>query len=103
LALSYDAVRQVAIDHETFSSERGYGNTLRIAFGKTLMSMDEPEHGRYKRLVLPSFSHRMVTDGLAKIAQPIIDTCLDQGLLPRRLDVDEVFGPARDVLGSLAD
>ena len=78
LALSYDAVRQVAIGHETFSSERGYGNTLRIAFGKTLMSMDEPEHGRYKRLVLPSFSHRMVTDGLARIAQPIIDTCLDK-------------------------
>ncbi|WP_416957079.1 hypothetical protein [Streptomyces sp. Agncl-13] len=29
----------------------------------------------------------------------IVDACLAQGLLPRRLDVDEVFGPARDILG----
>lgn len=35
--------------------------------------------------------------------QIIIDTCFEQGLLPRRLGVDEVFGPARDVLGSQAD
>ncbi|WP_406145244.1 hypothetical protein [Streptomyces sp. NBC_01012] len=29
----------------------------------------------------------------------VIDACLAQGLLPRRLGVDEVFGPAEDVLG----
>lgn len=28
----------------------------------------------------------------------VIDTCLQQGLLPRRLDMDEVFGPARAIL-----
>ncbi|GHH77198.1 hypothetical protein GCM10018793_24670 [Streptomyces sulfonofaciens] len=33
----------------------------------------------------------------------VIDACLAQGLLPRRLGVDEVFGPARDVLGHTAD
>lgn len=78
IALSYDAVRQVASDHETFSSEQGYAPTLGIIFGKTLMSMDEPEHGRYKKMVLPSFSHRMVTEGLVKMAQPIIDSTLDK-------------------------
>jgi cytochrome P450 len=78
LALSYDAWRQVAMDHETFSSEKGYELTLGKVFGKTLMNMDEPEHGRYKKLVLPSFSHRMVTNELAKIAEPIIDECLNQ-------------------------
>jgi 4,5-dihydroxyphthalate decarboxylase len=44
--------------------------------------------------------------GFERLRRPletIVDTCLDQGLLPRRLDVDEVFGPARDVLGNLAD
>jgi 4,5-dihydroxyphthalate decarboxylase len=33
----------------------------------------------------------------------VIDACLAQGLLPRRLGVDEVFGPAREVLGDDAD
>jgi len=28
----------------------------------------------------------------------IIDACVEQGLLPRRLSVDEVFGPAQDLL-----
>ncbi|HEX4251103.1 MAG TPA: hypothetical protein VH008_24775 [Pseudonocardia sp.] len=35
--------------------------------------------------------------------QSIVDTCLDQGLLPRRLSMDEVLGPATELLGSLAD
>jgi 4,5-dihydroxyphthalate decarboxylase len=33
----------------------------------------------------------------------IVDTCLDQGLIPRRLTLDEVFGPAQELLGGLAD
>jgi 4,5-dihydroxyphthalate decarboxylase len=32
-----------------------------------------------------------------------IDACLAQGLLPRALDVDEVFGPAADLLADLDD
>ncbi|GAA3706401.1 hypothetical protein [Streptomyces tremellae] len=33
----------------------------------------------------------------------MVDTCLAQGLLPRRLDVDEVFAPARKILGEDAE
>ena len=33
----------------------------------------------------------------------IIDACVEQGLLPRRLGIDEVFGPAEDILGGLSD
>ncbi|MFG2781318.1 hypothetical protein ACGFY7_26145 [Streptomyces prunicolor] len=33
----------------------------------------------------------------------VIDACLAQRLLPRRLSPEEVFGPAREVLGSDAD
>jgi 4,5-dihydroxyphthalate decarboxylase len=33
----------------------------------------------------------------------VIDACVAQGLLPRRLSVDEVFGPAEDILGALPD
>lgn len=44
--------------------------------------------------------------GLARLLEPVeflIDTCLAQGLLPRRLTLDEVFAPCRDVLGDDAD
>ena len=33
--------------------------------------------------------------------QYVIEACLEQGLLSRRLGIDEVFGPAEAILGSL--
>ncbi|WP_284741619.1 hypothetical protein [Amycolatopsis sp. RTGN1] len=44
--------------------------------------------------------------GFERLRRPleiIIDACVEQGLLPRELDVDEVFAPAREVLGRAAD
>lgn len=44
--------------------------------------------------------------GFQKLRAPlelIIDTCLDQGLLPRRLSVDELLAPAMTILGSSGD
>lgn len=35
--------------------------------------------------------------------QWIIEACMEQGLLPRRLGIDEIFGPAEDILGALPD
>ncbi|WIX77441.1 hypothetical protein QRX50_39535 [Amycolatopsis carbonis] len=40
--------------------------------------------------------------GFERLSGPIeliVDACLEQGLLPRRLDADEVFAPARRILG----
>ncbi|MEU4657460.1 hypothetical protein AB0G32_26555 [Streptomyces sp. NPDC023723] len=42
-------------------------------------------------------------DRLRGPLESVIDACLAQGLLPRRLSPEEVFGPAREVLGSDAD
>ena len=42
--------------------------------------------------------------GFTALREPvswIIDACMEQGLLPRRLGLDEVFGPAEDLLGGL--
>lgn len=33
----------------------------------------------------------------------VIDACVEQGLLPRRLSIDEVFGPAQDILDGTAE
>ena len=46
-----------------------------------------------------------VVFGFAALREPvrwIIDACVEQGLLPRRLGLDEVFGPADDILGGLS-
>lgn len=77
-ALSYDAARRVAMDAKNFSNEEGYGETLRRTFGKTLMSMDGSEHAQMKKLVLPSFSHRVVNEDFVRTAGPIITGTLDR-------------------------
>ncbi|WP_426700043.1 hypothetical protein ACPPVV_11600 [Rhodanobacter sp. Col0626] len=44
--------------------------------------------------------------GFEQLRQPlrvVIDACMMQGLLPRPLSVDEVFGPAEEILGTLSD
>ncbi|QRP43254.1 hypothetical protein [Amycolatopsis sp. FDAARGOS 1241] len=40
-------------------------------------------------------------DRLRGPVELIVDACLEQGLLPRRLDADEVFAPAKAVLGDV--
>lgn len=40
---------------------------------------------------------------LARPVQTVVDACLEQGLLPRRLSMDEVLGPARTVLGDVGE
>ncbi|MFH8469062.1 hypothetical protein [Streptomyces sp. NPDC017991] len=42
-------------------------------------------------------------DNLRGPLETVIDACVAQRLLPRRLSPEEVFGPAREVLGSDAD
>lgn len=57
------------------------------------------------RLQNPSDAPSPYAFGYETLREPveyIIDACVEQGLLPRRLNVDEVFGPAQDILGGTA-
>ena len=77
LVLDYDGVRQLAKDNATFSSELAFSETMIKTVGKTIFTMDDPEHARYKKLVLPSFSHRKVNQDLQAFAGPVINDCLE--------------------------
>ena len=55
---------------------------------------------------VPKGNPSPVMVGFAALREPvrwIVDACLEQGLLPRRLDFDEVFGPAERILGGLLE
>jgi 4,5-dihydroxyphthalate decarboxylase len=54
--------------------------------------------------VVPPGTPSPVVFGFERLREPvrwIVDACVEQGLLPRRLGVEEVFGPAADILGGL--
>ena len=55
-------------------------------------------------LPTPNDGYRTTLFGFEQLRAPvewIIDACVEQGLLPRRLGIDEVFGPAEKILGVL--
>ena len=55
---------------------------------------------------VPEGEPRPVVLGFAALREPvrwIIDACMKQGLLPRQLGLDEVFGPAEDILSGPHD
>jgi 4,5-dihydroxyphthalate decarboxylase len=60
----------------------------------------------YDACAVPKESPCPYSFGIAALREPvrwIIDACLEQGLLPRRLSVEEVFGPAERLLGALLE
>ena len=77
LVLDYEGVRQLAKDNATFSSELAFRETMIKTVGKTMFTMDDPEHAEYKKLVLPSFSHRKVNEDLQAFAGPLINACIE--------------------------
>ena len=77
-ALGYDACLQILKDNKRFSSEKAFENSLKKSGDKNLTVMDDPEHRHYKKLILPSFAHRIVNEELERIARPVIASLLDQ-------------------------
>jgi cytochrome P450 len=67
VAFSFDAVVDILRDGETFSSA-GYGRTMGLVLGRTILEMDEPEHFRHRALLQKAFTHK----GLRRFEQRII-------------------------------
>lgn len=54
----------------------------------------------------PAGQPQLISAGFQQLGAPlawIIDACLEQRLLPRKLSLEEVFGPAEKLLGGLID
>lgn len=70
-ALSYDAVCEVLRDGQRFSS-RGYALSMGPVMGRTILQMDEPEHGRYRRLLQHAFSRRALERWERELVRPLV-------------------------------
>lgn len=75
-AMSYDAVSQVLLDGETFSSS-GYGATMGLVFGHSILEMDEPEHHRYRNLLQQAFSQKAMDAWERDLVAPIVRRRID--------------------------
>ena len=121
---SYDLVCQAALDSDTFSS--AFGDALRGRFGPspeaqaimaqgyepmdTMLTADDPEHARYRKLVSKAFTPARVSkmgDGMTAVVNELIDGFIDAGEvelasafsqpLPLRVIAAELGVPSRDL------
>ena len=85
-ACSYAAVSQVLLDGETFSSS-GYGNTMGLVFGHSILEMDEPEHFRYRNLLQQAFSQKAMERWERDLVAPVVASCIDRFVDRGRADL----------------
>lgn len=90
VALSYDAVSQVLLDGETFSSA-GYGNSMGLVMGHSILEMDEPEHGRYRSLLQKAFTLGAMKRWEAEVVAPIVERRIDRFVGDGRADLVRDF------------
>jgi len=75
--LSFDAVQQVLKDGQTFSSS-GYGDSIGLVMGHSILEMDEPEHHAYRALIQQAFTRKAMERWEAELVQPIVDGLVDE-------------------------
>ena len=85
-ACSYAAVSQVLLDGETFSSA-GYGKTMGLVFGHSILEMDEPEHFRYRNLLQQAFSQKAMERWERDLVAPVVARCIDRFVDRGRADL----------------
>lgn len=76
VVVSHDAVAQVLLDGETFSS-KGYGTSMGIVMGRTILEMDEPEHSRYRGLLQKAFTKRALDRWERELVRPVVNGLID--------------------------
>ena len=76
-AVSHDAVSEVLRDGATFSSS-GYAASMGLVMGRTILQMDEPEHGRYRGLIQQAFTRTALERWEHGLVSPIVNELIDR-------------------------
>ena len=84
--LSYDAVTRVLLDGATFSSS-GYGRTVGSIFGRSILEMDEPEHGRHRGVIQKAFTKSALDRWEYELIRPLAHRAIDRFAARGRADL----------------
>jgi cytochrome P450 len=77
VALSYRAVTHIAREAEIFSSSK-YQVTGDAVMGKNLLSMDPPEHTRYRNLINQAFSPKALESWERDVVRPLTRQTIEE-------------------------
>lgn len=75
--LGYDEVGQVLNDPVKYSNQ-AYGFNLGITFGRSISTMDAPEHPRYRRIFQKAFLPNIVSKWGETLVDPVIEKLMER-------------------------
>jgi cytochrome P450 len=70
--LSYELVHQIYSNPQIYSN-RIFERMLGPSFGRTVVTMDAPEHTRYRRIFQQAFMPNVIASWGDKLVQPVVD------------------------------
>jgi cytochrome P450 len=85
-AYSYDAVHTVLGDGDTFSSS-AYADIMGVVFGRSILEMDEPEHGSYRSVLQQAFTKRAMERWQTDLVEPLVSRMVDGFVDDGRVDL----------------
>jgi cytochrome P450 len=77
LVLGYDAVEKIFLDPVTYSNQV-YARNLGISFGKSVSTMDAPEHPRYRKIFQKAFLPNVVSKWGDTLVDPVVGGLMDK-------------------------
>ena len=88
--LGYDEVGQVLNDPAKYSNQ-AYGLNLGITFGRSISTMDAPEHTRYRRIFQKAFLPNIVSKWGETLVDPVIDKLMQRFIGRGHADLVQEF------------
>ena len=77
LVLGYDATEKILLDPVTYSNKT-YERNLGISFGRSVSTMDAPEHSRFRKIFQKAFLPNMVAKWGETLVDPVVQGLMDQ-------------------------
>jgi cytochrome P450 len=77
LVLGYDAVEKIFLDPITYSNQV-YARNLGISFGRSVSTMDAPEHPRYRKIFQKAFLPNVVSKWSETLVDPVVGGLMDR-------------------------
>jgi cytochrome P450 len=90
LVLGYDAVEKIFLDPATYSNKT-YERNLGISFGRSVSTMDAPEHPRYRKIFQKAFLPNAVSAWGESLVDPVVGSLMDAFVDRGRADLVQQF------------
>jgi cytochrome P450 len=90
LVLGYELVERIFLDPATYSN-RMYARNLGISFGRSVSTMDAPEHPRFRKIFQKAFLPNVVKQWSEQLVDPVVRDLMDGFADRGRADLVQEF------------